>query len=280
MTTRFEADAGPARNCPLCGIAGNGAMRVGSLKTTVAVELERDRYDLVSCNVYALLFLSPAPSAHDLRAMYVDSVQFGDAVYTDPERVRGIIEYMTSCLTRMLGRARRATRDPVAILEIGAGLAWMCRTAKLLNPLSRTVAQDISPEVTTCCAWVDRYVQDDVFNVALAEYAPYDVVSLTHVIEHLVDPVPVIRRCRDLLRPDGVIFVTAPHRPVGWNERSPDISVWEAYSYNHVPAHTQYFSKRSMQALAKKTGSVLEYWSDAHEQGQAFEAWLRPVGRR
>jgi hypothetical protein len=35
-----------------------------------------------------------------------------------------------------------------------------------------------------------------------------------------------------------------------------------------------------MQALAKQTGSVLEYWSDAHEQGQAFEAWLRPVGRR
>ena len=91
---------------------------------------------------------------------------------------------------------------------------------------------------------------------------------------------PVIRRCRDLLRPDGVIFVTAPHRPVGWNEHSPDISVWEAYSYNHVPAHTQYFSKRSMQALAKQTGSVLDYWSDAHEQGQAFEAWLRPVGRR
>jgi SAM-dependent methyltransferase len=280
VTIRGEADVVAARNCPLCGSAGNGATHVGSLKTTIAVGLERDRYELVRCNACALLFLSPAPSARDLRAMYVDSVQFGDAVYTDPERVRDIVGYMTDCLTRMSGRARRNTRDPIAILEIGAGLAWMCRAAKLLDPRSRTVAQDISPEATARCAWVDRYVQDDVFSAALAERAPYDIVSLTHVIEHLVDPVRVIRRCRDLLRPDGVIFVTAPHRPVGWNERAPDIALWEAYSYNHVPAHTQYFSRRSMQALAQRTGCVLDHWSDAHEQGQAFEAWLRPAGRR
>ena len=280
MTTRLEVDVVAARNCPLCGSAGNGTTRVGPLKTTVAVELQRDRYDLVCCNACTLLFLSPAPSARDLNAMYVDSIQFGDAVYTDPERIRGIVEYMTDCLTRMSGRSRRRTRDPIAILEVGAGLAWMCRAAKLLDPKCRTVAQDISPEATARCAWVDRYVQDDVFSPALAQYAPYDVVSLTHVIEHLVDPVPVIRRCVDLLRPDGIVFITAPHRPIGWNERSPDIAAWETYSYNHVPAHTQYFSKRSMQALAQRTGCVLDFWSDAHEQGQAFEAWLRPAGRR
>ena len=214
MTTRLEVDVVAARNCPLCGSAGNGTTHVGPLKTTVAIELERDRYDLVSCNACALLFLSPAPSSRDLRAMYVDSVQFGDAVYTDPERIRGIVEYMTDCLTRMSGRAKRRTRDPIAILEVGAGLAWMCRAAKLLDPKSRTVAQDISPEATARCAWVDRYVQDDVFNPALAESAPYDVVSLTHVIEHLVDPVPVIRRCVDLLRPHASFSSTAPHRPV------------------------------------------------------------------
>ena len=159
MTTRFEADVVAARDCPLCGSAGNGTTHLGSLKATVEVELERYRYDLVCCNACALLFLSPAPSPRDLRTMYVDSVQFGDAVYTDPERIRGIVEYMTDCLTRMSGRARRGRRDPIAILEIGAGLAWMCRAAKLLDPRCRTVAQDISPEATARCAWVDRYVQ-------------------------------------------------------------------------------------------------------------------------
>ena len=75
--------------------------------------------------------------------MYVDSVQFGDAVYTDPERVRGIIEYMTSCLTASwathggqpgTGRDSRDRRWP-----------GVMAAAKLLNPLSRTVAQDIRP---------------------------------------------------------------------------------------------------------------------------------------
>jgi len=278
VTTHTDPDVNPIRSCPLCGTAGTGATQIGSLKTTVPVELERSRYDLVTCGACELVYLSPEPSARDLRAMYVDNVQFGDAVYTDPERVRSIVEYMTDCLTRMLGRARRGIRDPIAILEVGAGLAWMCRTAKALNARSGTVAQDISPEATTRCTWVDRYIQDDVFSARVAEGAPFDVVSLTHVIEHLVDPVSVIRRCRDLLRRDGFIFVTAPHRPIGWNARSPDIAAWEAYSYNHVPAHTQYFSKTSMQALAIRTGCVLDHWSDAHEQGQAFEAWLRPAG--
>ena len=280
MTTQAEPDVVAVRSCPLCGRDGTGATFIGTLRTTVAAELERSRYDLVSCGGCELVYLSPAPSARDLRTMYVDGVQFGDAAYTEPERVRAILEYATDCLSRILGSAGRQVHDPIAILEVGAGLAWMCRTAKTLNPRSRTVAQDISPEATTRCAWVDRYIQDDVFGTKVGAHAPYDVVSLTHVIEHLVDPIAVIRRCVDLLRPDGVIFVTAPHRPIGWDARAPDLSVWEAYSYNHVPAHTQYFSRTSMQVVAKRTGCVLDYWSHAHEQGQAFEAWLRPARSR
>src|SRR6187549_1288965 len=46
----------------------------------------------------------------------------------------------------------------VAILEVGAGLAWMCRAAKARNAACVTVAQDVSPEAATRCAWVDRYL--------------------------------------------------------------------------------------------------------------------------
>ena len=213
--------------------------------------------------------------------MYVDSIQFGDAVYTDPERVRAIIEYMTDCLTRMSGRARRKARDPLAILEIGAGLAWMCRTAKRLNPMSNTVAQDISPEATTRCAWVDRYVQVDVF-CSGARRARALRRRFAHA-RHRASGRPCAsdtplrrpasaRRHRFRHRAASACRVEralARHRRVG------------GVLLQSCPGAYAILLERSMEALAKQTGSVLDYWSDAHEQGQAFEPGCdRRVGAR
>jgi SAM-dependent methyltransferase len=268
-----EPSSSEIRDCPVCG--RSGARPIGRVKTNVLVSLQRGEYDLAQCRACDLIYISPGPSECDLRTMYVETTQFDNAVYTDPTRVAGIMEYMSGCLVRILRRTSRTANGVASVLEVGAGLAWMCRAAKSLNPENFTVAQDISPEAVEKCSWVDLYLLNDIFDVLLERHAPYHVISLTHVIEHLVDPIAVIRRCKSLLRADGVIFTTAPHRPIGWTKNSQGVSLWESYSYNHVPAHIQYFSKKSMRKLAQKAGCTLDYWSHAHEQGQAFEAWLR-----
>jgi SAM-dependent methyltransferase len=119
----------------------------------------------------------------------------------------------------------------------------------------------------------------DLDDVRIDSRGPFNVISITHVIEHLTDPVATIKRCKDLLADGGVMFVTAPHRPVGWKEGDRDIDSWKTYSYNHIPAHIQYFSRASVEALAGKAGCKLVYWSDRHEDGQAFEAWLQCSSR-
>lgn len=268
------------RACPLgCADASQGTT-LGSLEATIGVALSQLQYDLARCTCGKLLYLSPAPTDGDLHAIYVDNTQYG-AEYTDPERVRLILEYMGSCFDRMAARRGRSTSDRVRVLEVGAGLAWMCRVAKARNSSSVTVAQDMSPEASKACPWVDRYHVGVQATPALAADGPYDVISVTHVIEHLVEPVAVMKQCRDLLAPDGLLFITAPHRPEGWREDSPSMQSWAAWSYNHVPAHIQYFSRDSMGRLAQAIGCSVAYWNDGHESGQAFEAWLeraRPRG--
>lgn len=261
------------RPCPL-GCAEPG-VSLGDLPATMAVPLSRRHYTLARCGCGRLLYLSPAPTADDLRAMYVDANQFGDE-YTDPARARSIVGYMSEALARIAASREWPSARPLRVLEVGAGLAWMCRAAKLRNERSTTVAQDVSPEAASRCAWVDEYVHGEIDDARLDRHAPYDVVSLTHVIEHLVDPVTALRRCTALLARDGVVFVTAPFRPRGWNDDAPDLAAWRAYSYNHVPAHIQYFSEGSMQRLADALGVTLAHWSDRHDGGQAFEAWLVP----
>ena len=220
------------------------------------------------------MYTDPLPSGRDLQAMYLDHEQFTSDHYTSQERVDAILDYMTTSLERVRGRQRVAGTTAARILEVGAGRAWMCRAAKGLNPASKTVAQDISGEVRESCPWVDKYIQGEVGDSQLRREGPYDVISITHVIEHLTDPVDVIRHCMKLLARDGLIYITAPHRPLGWTAGNADISLWRDYSLSHVPAHIQYFSSESMEKLARAAKAELAYWSHDHEGGQAFEAWL------
>jgi SAM-dependent methyltransferase len=261
------------RRCPVCGNAR--ARAIGQLRTNFRGDLSCADWTFAQCRDCGLLYISPEPSPADLRTIYVESGQFDDPVYTDRGRVALMSAYMDGCFRRILERSGHIESDSVAVLEVGAGLAWMCRAAKSINHDNVTIAQDISPEAISKCPWVDLYVLGNVLDARIDDRAPYDVISLTHVVEHLVDPLSVIRRCKSLLRRRGVIFVTAPHRPIGWRDDAIDIALWEKYSYNHVPAHIQYFSKKSMQKLSEKAGCALDYWTHQHEEGQAFEAWLR-----
>ncbi|HLX23755.1 MAG TPA: class I SAM-dependent methyltransferase [Usitatibacter sp.] len=258
------------RGCPLgCAEAGSA---LGSLDKTAGFALSRDTYTLSRCGCGTLLYLSPAPTDDDLREMYVDHDQY-DEVYTAPARVTAILEYIGGCFDRM--SASREWRGPVRVLEVGAGLAWMCRTAKARDASSVTVAADLSPEAAQSCPWVDDYVVGTLEDPRVAARGPYHVISITHVIEHLVDPVSVLAQCRKHVAADGIVFVTAPHRPHEWREG--DMDAWRRYSYNHVPAHIQYFAEGSMKRLADATGFTIAFWSHAHEGGEAFEAWLAPV---
>jgi len=260
------------RKCPVCRRKPGGAV-IASLDCTVGCKLSRAQFDLRYCQCGELVYLDPAPSDADLRVMYEDSVQFSDALYTEPARIEVVLEYMRTSFEHV--RAHQGAGNSAAkILEVGAGFAWMCRAAKTLRADHFTVAQDVSPEVATSCPWVDRYIRGTVHERAVADLGPYDVISLTHVIEHLVDPVGVIDRCMHVLKDDGVVFVTAPHRPRDWSAGSLDGKPWQQYSLLHVPAHVQYFSRGSMQRLARRVGASLVHWDGSHEGGEAFEAWL------
>lgn len=260
------------RPCPICQVPAREAGLIGELDVTFEGNLCQRAYRLGYCACGELIYADPLPPPADLNRIYVETEQFSDDLYTNPERVAAVLDYLSGCLHRLLGDAKP---QRLAVLEVGAGRSWMCRAAKKLQPTAITVAQDVSPEAAKSCEWVDQYIVGELPNASVSELAPFNIISLTHVVEHLSDPVAVIRHCKSLLAQGGTIFITAPHRPTGWVAGVSRIDQWRQYSYNHVPAHIQYFARGSMEKLAAASGCVLTYWSDSHEEGQAFEAWLR-----
>src|SRR5580658_5991029 len=124
------------RPCPVC--SNIASVEVGELTNTAIAALEHSHYHLLHCRACDIVYLSPLPTAHDLNVIYIDELQFD---YYDAERERVVVDFMAHRLRDVL--ARLGTRDAPAVLEIGAGLAWMARAAKQISPHSRGVAQDI-----------------------------------------------------------------------------------------------------------------------------------------
>ena len=55
---------------------------------------------------------------------------------------------------------------------------------------------------------------------------------------------------------------------------------WQEWSYNHVPAHLQYFNEQSMKRCAERAGLAVHYFDTTSEDGQVFEAWLGQSANR
>lgn len=77
----------------------------------------------------------------------------------------------------------------------------------------------------------------------------YDIVSMNHVLEHVVDPDEVLRRCFRLLKPGGVLLGQLPTASC-WGRKIFG-RYWGGY---HFPRHLQLFSRSGLRQLIGDAG--------------------------
>jgi 2-polyprenyl-3-methyl-5-hydroxy-6-metoxy-1,4-benzoquinol methylase len=103
----------------------------------------------------------------------------------------------------------------------------------------------------------DALVTGDVFALLHAEIAKgetYDVVWLQNVLEHVIDPIDVLKSLRALVRPHGFAVVCVPN----------DCSITQraALAHGHIdrnfwvapPDHLNYFDYASLGSISNATG--------------------------
>jgi SAM-dependent methyltransferase len=77
----------------------------------------------------------------------------------------------------------------------------------------------------------------------------YDLVSMNHVLEHVIEPAVVVERARRLLRPGGHLLGQLPTN-----------TSWEAKAFGrrwggyHFPRHLQMFSRAGLEQLLEREG--------------------------
>ncbi len=77
----------------------------------------------------------------------------------------------------------------------------------------------------------------------------FDVITLNHVLEHVHQPVRMLREVQRILKPDGVVFIGVP------NERSLAAKLFGRYWASlETPRHLMIPNPNAMRAFARKTG--------------------------
>ena len=87
-------------------------------------------------------------------------------------------------------------------------------------------------------------VQNCTFEEADLPKAHFDILNLSHVLEHLPDPLASLRFLNTLLRPGGILCVAVPD--IGHASHAP----WTRFHY----AHIHNFSHETLKAMVLKAG--------------------------
>jgi methyltransferase family protein len=141
--------------------------------------------------------------------------------------------------------------NPGRLLDVGCGNGEFIARMRSLG----WHVSGVDPDPTAVASGRSQGLEIFTGTIAdVPEVARYDVVALNHVIEHVTDPVNLLRECRSRLRPHGGrLIITTPnleslgHR---WFKK-----YWRGLE---VPRHFTIFSSRGLRDCIQQAGlSVL-----------------------
>jgi len=106
-------------------------------------------------------------------------------------------------------------------------------------------------------AMVDHVVQGDIFAILetrIANGETYDLVWLGHVLEHVLDPIGMLRSLRRLVTADGALVVTVPNDGSNYQEGLYIDGLIDRRFWIAIPDHLSYFTADSLRASASAAG--------------------------
>ena len=168
-----------------------------------------------------------------------------------------ILDLARACL-------RQAPPGPVRLLDIGCG--WGGLLKDLIESLPPELARRCAPHGLEISAELSRVshavleplggscVNDNALD-GLARFPEghFSLVIMSSFLEHEMNPLPLLRRCRERLRPGGRIIVKVPN--FGSLNRWLRGARWCGFRW---PDHVNHFTPRTLRAMARRAGLEVE----------------------
>lgn len=186
-----------------------------------------------------------------------------------PSLQRGVRKFLARA-ERVLGRPRHEWR----LLDVG------CSNGAFLYTAGQCGVKGVGVEPAPAAAAAAREAGLDVRQGFLADLAlpaaSFDLITLFEVVEHLREPLPLLKECHRLLRPGGVVFIKTGNT-ASWTVRAQKGS-WHYFDLGKHGGHISFFNPDSLALLARKTGFEpveMVTKNAALWEGEQFPGWLR-----
>jgi SAM-dependent methyltransferase len=221
--------------CPVCSQADSYFIRKYKYQNPIYTDCV-----IVGCNNCTMVFAHPVPGEEALRKYnegYFDNAHGGMA--THPLTVAF---YSAISLLRMLHVQSFRDKNEIAVktvLEIGPGGGHFAKHWLQHNP-GTTQYTGVESDATCYTNLVNYNVDVHATLDTIPQDRSFDLVVISHVLEHTTDPVSFIRACTQKLAPGGILFIEVP-----------------CNDYKHKELdepHLLFFDKNPMQRLLHATG--------------------------
>lgn len=122
-------------------------------------------------------------------------------------------DYFSNIRKDLINFIKPNSKD-LKILEIGAAYGETLFYLKEKGIASECVGVDLFEDVNNKQNYknIDRFIFGNIEQIDLKEYYGYfDLILLPDVLEHLLEPTPVLNKIKEYLKEDGKIIVSMPN---------------------------------------------------------------------
>jgi SAM-dependent methyltransferase len=223
-----------------------------------------------------LLYVFPQPCAEALPVIYPpEYIPFQFHELRGPVRwARDLVQgRKAKAILHLAGNSGK-------ILDVGTGSGMLLRQiARVKNSKENLYANDFSDGILAPLR--KEGFRTIVGQAELLDTAErFDVICMNQVLEHLHDPVRVVRRLSELLAPGGFLFIETPNT-ASLDARLFGSRYWGGY---HIPRHFWLFSEASLrQILTAEDLRVVEvkylaspaFWIQSFHHALLDHGWFR-----
>ena len=236
----------------------------------------KESYRILKCIRCGFGFVYPRPRPLDLNTFYY--TRRDEGFQPSPKMMRYRKE-IPACQNAQLieSRLRRLGcfhgRERHSLLDVGAGFGGISSYFSLRG--WRVFAVEPSP---LCIRDLEKlkgvHVIASTFEEWEAEGLLFDVIVMSQVLEHVLDPASFLRKSAQLLKPGGVLFVSVP------NFNSLLVRILKTKE-GHIcpPEHLNYFTPKSILQIALVSGLSVSavFTSNMLTRSLAIEGWKEYV---
>jgi 2-polyprenyl-3-methyl-5-hydroxy-6-metoxy-1,4-benzoquinol methylase len=245
-------------NCPIC--EGDFAKFWGK---------EFKGHIIVKCRKCGLRYVNPRRSGKEIEKIY-DSTYFLNRKLDEHhvEKLKFVIDTDFHSLSTLVKYVQ--VGNP-SLLDIGTGTGSLLKLAKLIGILDLTGSDITNVNAKELRKHGIKFVD----NIELITDQKFDIITVQHVLEHVIDPNRFLRKIHSLLTDDGILYLVIPNEGSLGSKFMSFLSKVKVKKsvYKHLsPDHHLFFfeKKTVINILNKNNFDVLFFGTRAREKKRSF----------